>query len=128
MNERSEADGGDKKVVPNAMGANGYIPGTAAPRSFHIVFPYMDHDVAGLPENERVKLTPSQIKLYMKQLSEGTAYFPANHIVHRDMKAANLLISNNGLLQIPDFGLARTFDPKAALTGKSIYYMSHKAQ
>lgn len=45
--------------------------------SFHMVFPYMDHDLAGLLENERVQLTPSQIKLYMKQLLEGTAYMHA---------------------------------------------------
>ena len=34
-----------------------------------------------------------------------------NKILHRDMKAANLLISNSGSLQIADFGLARSFDP-----------------
>jgi len=39
-----------------------------------MVFPYMDHDLAGLLENERVSLNPSQIKLYMKQLLEGTEY------------------------------------------------------
>jgi serine/threonine protein kinase len=39
-----------------------------------MVFPYMDHDLAGLLENERVKLQPSHIKLYMRQLLEGTAY------------------------------------------------------
>lgn len=41
----------------------------------------MDHDLAGLLENERVKLQPSQIKLYMKQLLEGTEY------MHRVCKA-----------------------------------------
>ena len=40
----------------------------------YMVFPYMDHDLAGLLENERVKFSPSQIKLYMKQLLEGTEY------------------------------------------------------
>ncbi|TFY67163.1 hypothetical protein EVJ58_g1801 [Rhodofomes roseus] len=82
------------------------------PLSVYMVFPYMDHDLAGLLENERVKFTPSQIKLYMKQLIEGTEYMHRNHILHRDMKAANLLISNDGCLKIADFGLARAFDPR----------------
>ncbi|KAH9887224.1 kinase-like domain-containing protein [Cubamyces lactineus] len=85
--------------------------GKEAPLSVYMVFPYMDHDLAGLLENERVKLLPSQIKLYMKQLLEGTEYMHRNHILHRDMKAANLLISNDGCLKIADFGLARAFDP-----------------
>ncbi|PPQ88532.1 hypothetical protein CVT25_009912 [Psilocybe cyanescens] len=84
------------------------------PLSVYMVFPYMDHDLAGLLENERVKLQPSHIKLYMKQLLEGTEYMHRNHILHRDMKAANLLISNDGTLRIADFGLARSFDSGAA--------------
>lgn len=44
------------------------------PLSVYMVFPYMDHDLAGLLENERVSFSPSQIKLYMKQLLEGTEY------------------------------------------------------
>ncbi|KAG7097601.1 hypothetical protein E1B28_004936 [Marasmius oreades] len=78
--------------------------------SVFMVFPYMDHDLAGLLENERVVLQPSHIKLYMKQLLEGTAYMHRNHILHRDMKAANLLISNSGSLRIADFGLSRTYE------------------
>lgn len=51
------------------------------PLSVYMVFPYMDHDLAGLLENERVKLQPSHIKLYMKQLLEGTEYMHrVNHL------------------------------------------------
>ncbi|KAL1690815.1 kinase-like domain-containing protein, partial [Schizophyllum commune] len=84
------------------------------PLSVYMVFPYMDHDLAGLLENERAHLQPSHIKQYMKQLLEGTEYMHKNNIVHRDMKAANLLINNEGCLQIADFGLARAFDPRVS--------------
>lgn len=43
------------------------------PLSIYMVFPYMDHDLAELLENKHVKLQPSHIKLYMKQLLEGMA-------------------------------------------------------
>ncbi|EPQ53669.1 Pkinase-domain-containing protein [Gloeophyllum trabeum ATCC 11539] len=91
--------------------------GKESPLSVYMVFPYMDHDLAGLLENERVKLQPSQIKLYMKQLLEGTEYMHRNQILHRDMKAANLLISNTGSLRIADFGLARSYDPNIVRGG-----------
>ena len=48
--------------------------GKDEPLSVYMVFPYMDHDLAGLLENSRVTLAPSHIKLYMKQLLEGTEY------------------------------------------------------
>ncbi|KZO89963.1 kinase-like protein [Calocera viscosa TUFC12733] len=86
----------------------------------YMVFPYMDHDLAGLLENKSVRLSPGQIKLYMQQLLEGTDYLHRNNILHRDMKAANLLISNAGVLQIADFGLARPGHSKLAWDGIDI--------
>ncbi|KIO17954.1 hypothetical protein M407DRAFT_32369 [Tulasnella calospora MUT 4182] len=72
-----------------------------------MAFPYMDHDLAGLLKNPAVSLQPSHIKLFMKQLLEGTSYLHRNHILHRDIKSANLLIDKEGCLKIADFGLAR---------------------
>lgn len=86
----------------------------------YMVTPYMDHDLSGLLENPKVNFTVAQIKCYMLQLLEGTRYLHDNHILHRDMKAANLLINNKGILQIADFGLARHYDgpvPKAGHGG-----------
>ncbi|MCJ1476844.1 serine/threonine protein kinase, CMGC, CDC2/CDK sub [Lambiella insularis] len=75
-----------------------------------MVTPYMDHDLSGLLENPAVRITEPQIKCYMLQLLEGLRYLHDRQILHRDMKAANLLINNKGILQIADFGLARPYE------------------
>ena len=93
----------------------------------YMVEPYMDHDLNGMLENPSIRLEHSQIKLYMKQLLEGTLYLHKNRILHRDMKAANLLINNKGQLQIADFGLARPYrDPGQSWTGKGWQGGTHK--
>ncbi|KAH7051332.1 kinase-like domain-containing protein [Macrophomina phaseolina] len=84
----------------------------------YMVTPYMDHDLSGLLDNPDVRFTEPQIKCYMLQLLEGLRYLHDNHILHRDMKAANLLINNRGILQIGDFGLARHYDEPAPKPGK----------
>lgn len=76
----------------------------------YMVTPYMDHDLSGLLDNPSVHFTVPQIKCYLMQLLEGLRYLHDSHILHRDMKAANLLINNRGILQIADFGLARHYD------------------
>ncbi|KAK8001419.1 hypothetical protein PG991_013641 [Apiospora marii] len=76
----------------------------------YMVTPYMDHDLSGLLDNPSVTFTVPQIKCYLKQLLQGLQYLHEAHILHRDMKAANLLINNRGILQIADFGLARHYD------------------
>ncbi|RPB16067.1 Pkinase-domain-containing protein [Morchella conica CCBAS932] len=85
--------------------------------TLYMVTPYMDHDLAGLLENPDVTFTEPQIKCYMLQLLEGTKYLHENKILHRDMKAANLLIDNRGILQIADFGLARKFEEEIPVAG-----------
>lgn len=84
----------------------------------YMVTPYMDHDLSGLLDNPDVHFSEPQIKCYMLQLFKGLRYLHDNHILHRDMKAANLLINNRGRLQIADFGLARHYDEAVPQRGK----------
>uniref|UniRef100_A0A6B2L2W3 Protein kinase domain-containing protein n=1 Tax=Arcella intermedia TaxID=1963864 RepID=A0A6B2L2W3_9EUKA len=80
----------------------------ASKGSVYLVFEFMDHDMAGLMDSAAgTQITEEQIKCYFKQLLEGLFYLHKNNILHRDIKASNLLINNNGILKLADFGLAR---------------------
>lgn len=75
--------------------------------TFYLVFDFCDHDLAGLISNVNVKFTLADIKAVMKQLLEGLFFIHENKILHRDMKAANILLTKEGVLKLADFGLAR---------------------
>ena len=73
-----------------------------------MVFDYMDHDLTGLMERRGYALPVPHAKCYMKQLLRGLHYCHTKAVLHRDLKASNLLINNAGVLKLGDFGLART--------------------
>lgn len=52
----------------------------------YFVFPFMDHDLAGLIDNKDVELTPAVVKCYFKQLLKGVRYLHFNNFIHRDLK------------------------------------------
>ncbi|EEH59683.1 uncharacterized protein MICPUCDRAFT_14515 [Micromonas pusilla CCMP1545] len=84
--------------------------------SIYMVFEYMDHDLTGLADRPGMKFSEPQIKCYMKQLLTGLYYCHRNNILHRDIKGSNLLIDNNGILKLADFGLARSCASESSKT------------
>ncbi|XP_057771953.1 probable serine/threonine-protein kinase At1g54610 [Salvia miltiorrhiza] len=81
--------------------------------SLYLVFDYMEHDLAGLVSSPGIKFTEPQVKCYMNQLLSGLEHCHNRHVLHRDIKGSNLLITDGGVLKIADFGLASTFDPNS---------------
>ncbi|KAJ8475914.1 hypothetical protein OPV22_019641 [Ensete ventricosum] len=79
--------------------------------NLYLVFEYMEHDLAGLLARSGPRFTQPQVKCYMRQLLEGLAHCHGRGVLHRDIKGSNLLIDNNGMLRIADFGLATLFNP-----------------
>jgi hypothetical protein len=55
-------------------------------------------------------LPEKTIKVYMKQILKGVEYLHKNRVVHRDIKAANLLVDIDGTIKLSDFGCARRYE------------------
>ncbi|KAG7018642.1 putative serine/threonine-protein kinase [Cucurbita argyrosperma subsp. argyrosperma] len=95
---------------PNVVKLEGLVTSRMS-CSLYLVFEYMEHDLAGLAASPTIKFTEPQVKCYMNQLLSGLEHCHNRHVLHRDIKGSNLLIGNDGILRIADFGLASVFDP-----------------
>ncbi|KAJ0918578.1 putative protein-serine/threonine kinase CMGC-CDK-CRK7-CDK9 family [Helianthus annuus] len=106
---------------PNIIKLEGLITSRTS-CSLYLVFEYMEHDLTGLASLPGVKFTESQVKCYMQQLLSGLDHCHSRGVLHRDIKGSNLLIDNNGILKIADFGLANMFDNSGnvALTSRVV--------
>lgn len=84
---------------------------------FYTVSSYMSSDLVGILENPNIVLSLAQIKCLMAQLLRGVQYIHEQNYLHRDIKAANILIGYDGVLKIADFGLARLYHGKPPVLG-----------
>lgn len=78
-----------------------------------MVFEYLSHDLTGLLNHPSFTLTSAHKKHLAKQLFEGLDYLHKRGVLHRDIKAANILVSRDGELKLADFGLARFYNKNA---------------
>uniref|UniRef100_A0A5S6Q9E7 Cyclin-dependent kinase 7 n=1 Tax=Trichuris muris TaxID=70415 RepID=A0A5S6Q9E7_TRIMR len=77
--------------------------------SVAIIFEFMSTDLEYVIRDNQILLQTQHIKNMCLQIMTGLQFLHTHWILHRDMKPSNLLISNEGVLKIADFGLARTF-------------------
>ena len=58
----------------------------------------------------RFVLQPEEVLYWFHELLEGLVFLESQHVVHRDLKLDNLLISERGRVIISDFGKAMLLD------------------
>tara|TARA_R110002111_G_scaffold262289_1_gene337787 strand:+ start:66770 stop:68467 length:1698 start_codon:yes stop_codon:yes gene_type:complete len=77
----------------------------------------MDYISGGSLANHRAKQLSEtaqtdfyQVASLMLQVSQAVQYLHSKDIIHRDLKPSNILIDENGMAHVTDFGLAKIFD------------------
>ena len=59
------------------------------------------------------RLDEDKARFYFRQLVDGVEYCHKKGVCHRDLKPENLLLDENGMLKISDFGLSALYDGDA---------------
>jgi cell division cycle 2-like len=74
-----------------------------------VVMEYCEHELKSILEDRKLNFTHGQIKTLVRQLLLAVDHMHQNYVMHRDLKTSNLLYTNQGVLKVCDFGLARTY-------------------
>lgn len=88
-----------------------------------IVFEYMPGgSVFDYARKKNGNLPVATILRIALEVARGMDYLHKRKIVHRDLKAANLLLDDTGVVKIADFGVARVLDGAGVMTAETGTY------
>ncbi|HEX8799726.1 MAG TPA: protein kinase, partial [Terriglobales bacterium] len=70
--------------------------------------------IEGRPLSQEITSTGfslQQIERYGLQLADALAHAHGRGVIHRDLKAANIIVTPNGRMKVLDFGISRRLEP-----------------
>ncbi|MBQ1495922.1 MAG: Stk1 family PASTA domain-containing Ser/Thr kinase [Bacilli bacterium] len=74
--------------------------------NFYIVMEYINGQTLKQLIKKRGKLSVPEVIDIMSQLTDGLAHAHDSYIIHRDIKPQNIMILDDGMIKITDFGIA----------------------
>ena len=94
----------------------------------YIVMEYINGETLKEVIKGKGKLTVDETKNYSLQIAEALQHAHQNHIVHRDIKPHNIMITNDNRVKVTDFGIARAVTSSTVTTTSnalgSVHYFS----
>ncbi len=73
---------------------------------YYIVMEYVEGKTLKQLLKRRGSLTITEVIDIMSQVTDGMAHAHDSYIIHRDIKPQNIMILDNGMIKITDFGIA----------------------
>lgn len=115
---RQEAQSVAKLAHPNIV--NIYDVGVADGEDY-IVMEFVDGPTLKDIIRERGPLSANESVQISRQICQALEHAHMNHIIHRDVKPHNILLTRSGQVKVTDFGIAR------AITGDTVTYHNEKS-
>lgn len=103
---RREALAAAKLVHPNIVQVFDFGTDTHSGRQF-IVMEFVDGQSCAEILRDRGPLAPRDAVEILTQACRGLDYAHRNGVVHRDIKPGNLMVNNEGVVKLADFGIAK---------------------
>lgn len=92
---------------------------------YYIVMEYIRGKTLKEVIREKGKLMVDETLNYSIQIAEALQHAHKNHIVHRDIKPHNIMITEEGIVKVTDFGIARAASSSTVTNTSSIVGSVH---
>ncbi|XP_055920524.1 neither inactivation nor afterpotential protein C isoform X1 [Eupeodes corollae] len=120
---RTLRDYSSHKNIPDFYGAY-KMKKTNAPDEIWFIIEYCDAGNVMQLVNKLLylnrKLNEEHIAYIIREVCRAAVELHSNHIMHRDIKGSNILLTKKGLVKLCDFGLSRAIDSTVGKRGTCI--------
>ena len=91
-------------------------------RTVCILMEYVKGNSIDILYKHNGRFTETMIRIYTKQMLSALCYAHKKKIIHRDIKGKNILVTNNGIVKLADFGSSKLTDSTTGKNSISLNY------